>query len=123
MALKITFKKKYIILEPEAGTDFRQIRAGLARLYYVPGLPEKNRIWRFRDGPENISGQDLQALKDFIRENYPPDAKVNKTAIVIESNFQADMARTFKQLVADLPFEIRIFTDFQAAKDWLESHT
>lgn len=120
MALKITFKKDFIILEPEAGTDFRQIRAGLARLYYLPGLPEKNRIWLFRDGPENIKDQDLEGLRDFIKENYPPDASLNKTAIVIESEFQANMASAFKRLVADLPFEIRVFTDIQAAEAWFE---
>ena len=120
MALKITFKKNFIILEPEAGTDFRQIRSGLARLYYVPGLPEKNRIWLFRDGPENVTGEDLESLRDFIQENYPPDAQLNKTAIVIESEFQANMASAFKQLVAELPFDIRIFTDFQAAEAWVE---
>lgn len=120
MPLKITFKKNFIILEPEAGTDFRQIRSGLARLYYVPGLPEKNRIWLFRDGPENITDEDLQGLRDFIKENYPSDAKLNKTAIVIESEFQASMASAFKRLIADLPFDIRVFTDFQAAEEWVE---
>ena len=121
MSLKITFKKDYIILEPEAGTDFRQIRAGLARLYYVPGLPDKNRLWLFRDGPVNIDDQDLQGLKDFIKENYPPEAKLNKTAIVIESEFQANMAAAFKKLVSDLPFEINVFTDLQTAQGWLEA--
>lgn len=120
MALKITFKKNYIILEPEAGTDFRQIRSSLARLYYLPGLPEKNRVWVFRDGPENITDLDLKTLRDFIEENYPPDAKLNKTAIVIESEFQANMASAFKRLLADLPFDIRIFTDLQTAEQWVE---
>ena len=120
MPLKITFKKNFIILEPEAGTDFRQIRSALARLYYVPGLPDKNRIWILRDGPENISEEELRGLRDFIKENYPPDAGMNKTAIVIESKFQANMAAAFKRLLADFPFEIEIFTDLQAAEKWIE---
>lgn len=119
MALKITFKKNYFILEPEAGTDFRQIRSGLARLYYVPGFPEKNRIWLFRDGPENITDQDLESLRDFIQENYPLGAKQNKTAIVIESEFQANMASALKRLLADLPFQIQVFTDIRAAQKWV----
>ena len=120
MSLKITFKKNFIILEPEAGTDFRQIRAGLARLYYVPGLPDKNRIWLLRDGPENISEEELHGLKDFIKENYPQNANMNKTAIVIESEFQANMAAAFKRLLNDFPFEIEIFTVLQAAEEWIE---
>ena len=119
MSLKITFRKNYIILEPEAGTDFRQIRAGLARLYYVPGLPDKNRIWIFRDGPENITDEELQGLRDFIKENYPQGANLNKTAIVIQSEFQANMAAAFKRLLSDLPYEIRVFTDFEAAEEWV----
>ena len=120
MPLKITFKDNFIILEPELGTNFRQIRAALARLYYVPGLPDKNRIWLLRDGPENISEDELQGLKEFIQENYPPEANLKKTAIVVDSNFQADMAAAFKQLVADLPFEIEVFTDYSAAEDWIK---
>lgn len=120
MPLKITFKKNFIILEPEAGTDFRQIRAALARLYYVPGLPDKNRIWLLRDGPENITDEELIGLKEFIRQNYPPEANMNKTAIVIESAFQANMAAAFKGLLADFPFEIEIFTDIQAAEEWIQ---
>jgi hypothetical protein len=29
------------------------------------------------------------------------------------------MAESFRQVAKDLPFEIRVFSDFQAAEDWV----
>ena len=120
MSPKITIKKDYVLLEPKEGTDFWEIRRGVARLFYVPEIPDKNRIWVFREGPEKFSYDDLHNLKDNIKENYPNDHKIGKTAIVIKSGFQSNMAESFRQIAEDLPFEIRVFSDFQAAEDWVK---
>jgi hypothetical protein len=118
MSPEITIKEDYILIEPKKGTDYSEIQRGVARLFYVNEIPEKNRIWVFREGPENFSYDDLHKLRDIIKENYPNDHKINKTAIVIESEFQSSMAESFSQVAKDLPFEIRIFSDIQAAEDW-----
>jgi hypothetical protein len=118
MSPEITIKEDYILIEPKKGTDYSEIHRGVARLFYVDEIPEKNRIWVFREGPENFSYDDLHKLRDIIRENYPNDHKINKTAIVIGSEFQSSMAESFRQVAKDLPFEIRIFSDIQAAEDW-----
>lgn len=118
MSPEITIKEDYILIEPKKGTDYSEIQRGIARLFYVNEIPEKNRIWVFREGPENFSYDDLHKLRDIIRENYPNDHKINKTAIVIGSEFQSSMAESFRQVAKDLPFEIRIFSDIQAAEDW-----
>ena len=118
MSPEITIKEDYILIEPKKGTDYSEIQRGVARLFYVNEIPEKNRIWVFREGPENFSYDDLHKLRDIIKENYPNDHKINKTAIVIESEFQSSMAESFRQVAKDLPFEIRIFSDIQAAEDW-----
>ena len=120
MSPNITIKKDYVLLEPKEGTDYREIQRGVARLFYVPEIPEKNRIWVFREGPEKFSYNDLHKLRDIIKENYPNDHKINKTAIVVESGFQSSMAESFRQIAEDLPFEIRVFSDFQAAEDWVK---
>ena len=120
MSPKITIKKDYILLEPKDGTDYWEIQGGVARLFYVPGIPDKNRIWVFREGPENLSYDYLNKLRDFIKENYPRDATLNKTALVVESGFQSHMAESFQQIAKDLPFEIRVFSDFQSAEDWVK---
>jgi hypothetical protein len=120
MSPNITIKKDYVLLEPKEGTDYSEIQRGVARLFYVPEIPEKNRIWVFREGPEQFSYDDLHKLRDIIKENYPSDHKINKTAIVVESGFQSSMAESFRQIAEDFPFEIRVFSDFQAAEDWVK---
>jgi hypothetical protein len=119
MAPEITINKDYILVELKKGIDYREIRRGVARLFYTSGMPEKNGIWVLREGPEKFSYDDLHKLRDIIKENYPKDVKINKTAIVVESGFQSSMAKSFRQIAEDLPFEIRVFTDLQAAEDWI----
>jgi hypothetical protein len=123
MSPEITIKKDYILIEPKEGTNYREIQRGVARLFYVEGIPDKNRIWVFREGPEKFSYDDLHKLRDIIKENYPNDHKINKTAIVVESGFQSSMAESFRQVAKDLPFETRVFSDFQAAEDWVKRPT
>ena len=120
MSPEITIKKDYILIEPKKGTDYSEIQRGVARLFYVNEIPEKNRIWVFREGPEKFSYDDLHKLRDIIKENYPNDHKIDKTAIVIESEFQSSMAESFRQITKDFPFEIRVFSNFQAAEDWVK---
>ena len=119
MSPEITNKKDYILIEPKEGTDYSEIQRAVARLFYIDEIPEKNRIWVFREGPEKFSYDNLNKLRDIIKENYPKDHKINKTAIVIESEFQSIMAESFSQIAKDLPFKMRIFSDFQAAEDWV----
>jgi hypothetical protein len=57
-------------------------------------------------------------LKDLIKENYPKDVKISKAAIVVESDFQSRMAESFRRISED--FEIQVFSDFQAAEDWVK---
>ena len=120
MSAEITINKDYILVEPKEGINYREIRRALARLFYVVGIPEKNGIWVFREGQEKFSYEDLYKLRDIIKENYPKDVKINKIAIVVESGFQSRMAEFFRQIAEDLPFEIQIFSDFQAAEDWVK---
>jgi len=120
MSPAITIKKDYILIEPKEGTDFREIRRGVARLFYVKGIPRQNRIWVFREGRENLSHDDLFKLKDIIKENYPADARINKTAIVVESSLQTSLAEAFTKLATDLPQKFRIFSNLKEAEDWVK---
>jgi hypothetical protein len=120
MSPEITIKKDYNLVELKEGINYREIRRAVARLIYLSGIPEKNGIWVFREGQEKFSYDDLYRLKDLIVEIYPQDVKINKTAIVVESGFQSRMAESFRQIAEDLPFEIRVFSDFQAAEEWVK---
>ena len=103
MPPEITIKKDYILIEPKAGIDLREIQQGVARLFYVKEIPEQNRIWVFREGPLNLSYDDLPLLKDIIKQNYPKDSRIKKTAIVVNPGMQADLAEAFAKITGDLP--------------------
>ena len=120
MSPKITVKKNFILIEPKKGVDFREIQQGLARLFYVEGIPEQNRIWVFREGPQNLSYDDLHKLKGMIKEYYPKDARINKTAIVVESELQSNMAEAFTKIAADLPQQFMVFSNLAEAEAWVK---
>jgi hypothetical protein len=121
MSPKITIKEDYILVEPAEGTDLREIRKGLARLFYVEGIPRQNRIWVFREGPWNLSRDDLPKLRDIIEENYPSDASVNKTAIVVESEAQSELAEAFTKIAENLPQQFKVFSNLADAEAWVKA--
>ena len=120
MSPKITIKEGYILIEPKEGIDFREIQRGVARLFYVEGIPEQNRIWIFREGPGNLSFDDLNRLKIIIKEYYPVDASIRKTAIVVESDRQASLAESFIKIAEDLPQTIKVFSNLADAEAWVK---
>ena len=120
MSPRITIKKDYILIEPKDGIDFRDIQQGVARLFYVEGIPEENRIWVFREGPQNLAFDDLNKLKDIIKENYPVDARINKTAIVVESDRQTSLAESFTKIAVELPQKFKVFSNLADAEDWVK---
>jgi hypothetical protein len=120
MSPKITIKEDYILIEPRPGADFREIQKGLARLFYVKGIPEQNRIWVFREGPRKMSYDDVQKLKDVIKENYPKNSRINKTALVDESGFLLDLAEKFVRIADDVPQTFKVFSNFTDAEEWVK---
>lgn len=120
MAPQITIKKDYILIEPKAEFGFREIQQGLARLYFIEGMPEQNRIWIFREGPQNLSKDDLIRLKNMVRDYYPADASIRKTALVVQSERQAAAAESFINMAKDLPQEFRAFSNLADAEDWVK---
>ncbi len=120
MPPEITIKKDYILIEPKSGIDLREIQQGVARLFYVKEIPEQNRIWVFREGPQNLSYDDLPRLKDIIKENYPEDSRINKTALVVESTAQSDLAQAFIKMAEDLPQTFKAFSSLAEAEAWVK---
>ena len=121
MEPKITVKEDYILVEPEEGADFREIRRGIARLIYVPEIRDKNDIWVFRKGFEKLSPDDLFKLRDIIKEIHPKDSKAIKTALVVESAVQSSLEKAFVQIAEDLPHEFKVFSNLQDAEAWTMS--
>jgi hypothetical protein len=120
MSPQITIKKDYILVEPKGGIEFREIQQGLARLYFVKGMPEQNRVWIFREGPENLSVNDLNRLKSMVKDYYPADASIRKTALVVTTDQQAAVAEAFIKMAEDLPQELRVFSNLADAEKWVK---
>ncbi len=119
MSPSITVKNDYILIEPKEGTDLREIQRGVARLFYVKGIPEQNRIWVFHEGPENLSRDDLYKLKSIVKENYPKEAKIHKTALVVETASQKGLAESFAKIAEDLPQTFKVFSRLEDAENWV----
>ena len=118
MAPKITVKKDYILVEPKE-VDYSQIWEGIGKVCNLSEFSEKNDIWVFRESPIKLTYVDLHRLKEYVEEIYPEDVTRSKTAIVAATGVQLGMAVIFSQIAEDLPFEIKVFSDFQAAEDWI----
>jgi hypothetical protein len=120
MPPEITIKKDYILIEPKAGIDLREIQQGIARLFYVKEIPQQNRIWVFREGPQNLSYSDLQRLNNTIKENYPKDSRINKTALVVQPGAQSGLAEAFAKIAEDLPQTFKVFSSLADAEAWVK---
>ena len=118
MAPKITVKKDYILVEPKE-VDYWEIWEGVGKLRNLPEFSEKNNIWVFNDSQIKFRFEDLFKLKEYINKIYPGKMTRIKTAIVVETDAQSAMALLFSQIAENLPFEIEVFTDFQAAEGWI----
>ena len=120
MSPEIIVKKDYILIKAKADADFWEIQRGIGRLFYVPEIPKKNRIWLFPKGPQKLTEDDLYKIGDIIKENHPEYSEVNKTAIVVESGMQSNMAEAFAQIAPDMPHEFRIFSTLAEAESWIK---
>ena len=118
MAPKIKVKKDYILVEPKE-VDYWEIWEGVGKLRNLPEFPEKNNIWVFNEGQIKLNYEDLYKLNDYIKEIYPEKMTRIKTAIVVETGVQSALAILFSQIAENLPLEIKVFTDFQAAEYWI----
>ena len=120
MSPQITIKKDYILIEPKEKADYREIQQGLARLYFVEDMPEQNRVWIFREDAQFLSPDDLGRLKNMVRDYYPKDASIRKTAIVVKTDQQAAVAQSFVKISEDLPQEFKVFSNLVDAEKWVK---
>jgi len=120
MPMKITNEKDYILVEPSEGIDFWEIIEGIGKLFTMDGFPQKNDIWKFREGPLSFQYEDIYKIKDFVGNYYPKYRNRHKTAIVVENGFQAGLAKEYTNIVKDLPFAIRVFFNIEPAEEWIK---
>ena len=117
--IEIKNKKSYILIEPPDGTNFWDIMKGIVTLFTMPAYQEKNDIWVIRNGHPDFLCSDLHEIKNFADEHYPKTAKARKTAIVVETELQRELANEYAQISKDLSREIKVFPNLKFAEEWI----
>ena len=119
--MKITKEKDYILVEPSEGIDFWEIIEGIGKLFTMDGFPQKNDIWKFREGPLSFLYENIYKIKDFVANYYPKYWNIHKTAIVVENGFQAALAKEYTNIVKDFPMKTKVFFNMESAEEWIKN--
>jgi hypothetical protein len=62
---------------------------------------------------------DLYLIKGLVEEICPKNSKGTKTAIVAENGLQQSLGTLYSDMCKDLQREIRVFSDFKSAENWI----
>jgi len=119
MSLKLTKKNNYILVEPPKGMDYWEIVEAISELFSMPEFKNRNDIWAFRSGQLKMSYADLYEMKNLTLKICPKNLKGTKTAIVVENGIQKSLATLYLDICKDIPRMIRVFSDFNSARDWI----
>ena len=117
--LEIVIEKDHILVKPPEDINVWNILQAIGKIFSMPEFQEKNDIWIFREDKLNLEFPDLYKIKKFAEENYPETSKGKKSAIVSEPGLTQSIAVLFSDIGKDLPREIRVFSDFKSAHDWI----
>jgi len=117
--IEIIAEKGYILVIPATGINFWEIFITVGKLIPMPEFADMDDIWVFREGSVDFVDSDFHKLKDFGTQYCPENAKGRKTAIVVASGFQHDLAKRYVDIGNPHPRRIRVFSDFKTAEDWI----
>jgi hypothetical protein len=117
--MKLTNNNDYILVELSTGMDYWEVLETISELFSMPESKNKNDIWAIRSGQIQMSFTDLYEIKDLGIKICPNYFKSNKTAIIVENGVQQSLAAWYADICKELPREIRVFSDFNSAKDWI----
>ena len=118
--IEIIPKEDYILVKPPEGVDYWKIYETIGKLVQMPEYKNKNDIWQFREGRINLKFTEFYTLKEFSLESIPKNARGKKTAIVVSTGFQRGLAEQFVAVGEKYAREIRIFSDFKEAENWVK---
>ena len=119
LGLKITTREDHILVEPSKGIVYWEVVFGLSKLLSMPEFHDRNDVWVFRKGKMDIAFSDLYKIKEYVKQNCPKTVKEKKTAIVVETGMQRSLAELYAEIEEELPHEIRVFSDFKSAEEWI----
>lgn len=119
MSLKFNSHKDYILIQSTSGIDYFEIVEGISKLISLPEFKNKKDIWIFESGIVNIAYSDLNKIKLLVEKICPRFSKKARTALVVKNDFQQAVCMLYSDICKDLNQDIRVFTNFESAKDWI----
>ena len=85
----------------------------------MPEFQDRNNVWVFRKDKMNIAYNDLHKIKKYVKINFPKCSTEKKSAIVVETGMQKSLAEMYAMIEEELPPEIKVFSDFKSAEEWI----
>ena len=120
MTPKIKVKKDYILVESLAGLETLEILKTVTDLFNLNEFKNRNVIWSFSEGPILLVPDDFDRIFKLIETKYHFSKNGKKAAMIAETPFIKGLVDKFiRQYRNRLPFKIKGFSDFQAAKNWI----
>ena len=82
-------------------------------------FPTDNVLWHVQYDIQPLSYRDIQDIVSITKSSFPLDAPKSKDAFVCESAFLRAAATLYALETAPLPFEVKVFDNYDKAVAWL----
>jgi hypothetical protein len=116
---KIVERSEYfeIIIDRDVDKD------DLISTYYMLGEQEaffsKHTLWTFKGDIQPLNYDDSKELIKLTKSSYPTNVPKLKNAFVCDSKFVRAAAEIYAKAASHMPFEIKVFDDYDQAVQWL----
>ena len=118
-AYQIVTKPDYIDVIIERNVDKEGIIATFYALNETKGFLKKDILWHFKGNIQPLNYHDTHFITKLAESIYPANAPAKKHAFVCDSMFVRAASELFAKEATILPFEIKVFDDYDQAVQWL----
>ncbi len=127
MGYEISVEGDYVLLrvEPDTHVDRELLMEMLAEVHanHAYQTEKKAGVWDFRKTRPEMGFYDMLRIKKYVRENYDPSWTHHYTALVVDNEAGFGFARMYETITDDVPTEVSVFRDFDAAVAWVREKT
>ncbi len=116
---KITNFDTYLKVDISNITSAETLVEAIQAVFFRPDYFRSNDIWEFGNELVNLRFEDLDHLTDHILQIYPKNATRTRTALVTPPGLNEAFAKLWAATAHRLPYEVKLFTDFEVAELWI----
>ncbi len=117
---KIVERPDYFEVLIDRDVDKRDLIATYSLIAEQENYFKKNVLWYFKGDIQPLNYDDSKEMIDLTKSSYPPNTPVTvKNAFVCDSVFVRAAGELYAKDSAMLPFEIKVFDDYDQAVQWL----